>query len=149
MTKIYTMRSRSKRKPRFRVNRLKRSVTDEGLTGWVNGKEASDIEERFSRSLRQRKKGFHFRVNFPTTVSIPGEDKEVDFLVDQGGQFRAVEIDGEFGHKTASQKGKDQLREILLNETLGRNNILPIIRVPWTQLETQEKANAYVQRTFG
>ncbi len=148
MTKIYTMRRRSKRKPRMRLNRLKRSAPAENLSGWVNGMEASDIEERFSKALRRIRKDFNFRVNFRTAVSVPGEDKEIDFLVDRGGQFQAVEVDGEIGHKTSSQQGKDQLREILLNEALERQNILPIMRVPWWQLDTQDKANDFVLRTF-
>jgi hypothetical protein len=51
----------SSRTVRFNLNRLDppRVRTDpEPLTGWVNGLEASDIEERYARALRNRKIDF-------------------------------------------------------------------------------------------
>ena len=75
----YKWKTPSKRRPRFGVNRLQRPVANEGLTGWVNGKEASDIEERFARALRNNNVDYSFRIDIPTAVSIPGEDKKSTF----------------------------------------------------------------------
>ena len=140
----YKMKVPSKRRPRFGVNRLSRPVANEGLTGWVNGKEASDIEERFARALRNNNVDYSFRIDIPTAVSIPGEDKEIDFLI--GDAVRtAVEIDGEIGHKTEGQQARDIVREILVNEQLKKAGIRPTVRIPWTKLLDQETANRTVQ----
>jgi hypothetical protein len=139
--KPYKLKVPSRRTPRFRVNRLKRNLgVEENLTGWVNGKNASDIEERFAKALRAKRVDFKFRVDVRTAISIPGRDREIDFLIDLGGRWRAVEVDGEIGHKNMGQKSRDVVREIYINESLRKEGILPIARVHWRKLQNQEMA---------
>lgn len=129
---------------RFRMNRLPRpseNPDEEPLTGVVQGLEASDIEERFARAHYQLKVDFRFQWYVHTAVGIPGEDKQVDFLTDFSGTQIAFEIDGEIGHKTIEQQEYDDFRDALVNEQLARMGILPIVRVPWFDLETQEQTN--------
>jgi very-short-patch-repair endonuclease len=112
------------------------------LTGWVHGLEASDIEERFARALRGINKEFSFQIQIPTAISIPHEEKEVDFILDN---IQPVEVDGEIGHKTIAQKENDSERDALLNTEFMRMGMLPIIRIPGWRLDTQELADNTVR----
>jgi hypothetical protein len=119
---------------------------DEQLTGVIQAKEASDIEERFARALYKLQRTFTYEYDVDTAVSIPGEQRVVDFIVDVGGIYQAFEIDGEFAHKTLEKKEEDMMREIVVNEALGYSNILPIVRVSWELLQSQAEADYNVRR---
>ena len=80
-----------------------------------------------------------------TTHSIPGQEKEVDFVV-YDGQPQPIEIDGTYAHKSGEQKANDSVRDAILNETLSGYGFLPIIRIPGTELETQAVTLAIVER---
>ena len=82
-----------------------------------------------------------------TAHSIPGQEKEVDFVV-YDGQPQPIEIDGAYAHKSAEQKANDMTRDAILNEELSKHGYLPIIRVPGTELETQEDTTAVVEEIF-
>ena len=123
---------------RFGMNRISRATDSEGLTGIVQGQDASDLEERVARSLYKRKLEFVFQYEVRTAVSLPHEDRFVDFIVNDIGTWQALEIDGEIGHKTQSQKEKDEMRDVFVNEALKWEGIEPIIRIGWEKLETQE-----------
>lgn len=138
----------SNRNERMNTNRVKTFKDDEGLTGYVNGEKASDLEERFARALRLQNIEFSFQVDIQTSVSIPGEDKSVDFLVFRGLTY-PVEIDGEIGHKTEAQKAEDAIKETLLNEIFGYQGVQPLMRVAWYDLENQDMADQIVKELFG
>jgi hypothetical protein len=118
------------------------------LTGFVNGKRASNLEERFARGLHSAKLSFIFQYKVPVAGTLPGKEKVVDFLVERGLRY-PVEIDGLIAHHTTAQKGQDVVREILINHAFIQRGILPIRRVKWWQLETQEMANRVVRELFG
>jgi hypothetical protein len=135
----------------FDLNRLEQITTlpdPKPLTGFVNGMRASDLEERFARGLRGAGLRFRFQYLVSVVDSLPGKEKVVDFLVEKG-FFYPIEIDGLIAHHTAAQKGKDLVREILLNDKFKQRGIYPIQRVKWWQLETQEMANRIVRELFG
>jgi len=138
----YKLRSRP---PKMPLNRLAGVSNDERLTGYVKGKEASDLEERFARALANTGKDFDFQQEFMTPHSIPGQEKEVDFVV-YDGQPQPIEIDGTYAHKSGEQKANDVVRDAILNDELGKRGYLPIIRIPGTELGTQENTTAIVER---
>lgn len=133
------------RPPKMPLNRMAGASDSEVLSGYVKGKEASDLEERFARALYNKGMDFDFQRDFMTPHSIPGQEKEVDFVV-YSGQPQPVEIDGTYAHKSGEQKANDVTRDAILNETLGGHGYLPIIRVPGSDLETQEDTLAVVER---
>ncbi len=134
----------SSRPPKLPLNRLGGHSDDEVLSGYVKGKSASDLEERFARALYNKGKDFDFQQEFMTPHSIPGQEKEVDFVV-YDGQPQPIELDGTFAHKSAEQKANDVIRDAILNEVLSRYGYLPIIRIPGTELESQEDTMAVVE----
>jgi hypothetical protein len=129
------------RPPKQPLNRI--AVTNEGerLTGFVQGKEASDLEERFARALTKAGREFRFQVEVTTAVTIPGEENQVDFLVDD---IWPTEVDGTFTHKTGSQRAHDELRDAIVNDTTRDWGWNPIRRVPGDTLDSQEEADRVV-----
>lgn len=118
------------------------------LTGFVMGKAASDIEEVYARALRSAGYTFVFDFALKTKLSTPGRKNQIDFLVNISEVWHAIEIDGEFAHKTNSKKLQDQQRDIFVNEQLKKENIKPIQRVMYTDLMSQNQANSFVRRQF-
>ena len=149
--KPYTYPIPSQKASQFGLNRLEKIsplADPQPLTGFVNGVRASDLEERFARGLSRA--GLHFKFQYPVIVvgCLPGVEKHVDFLVEKG-YFYPIEIDGLIAHHTTAQKGKDLVREVLLNQEFIRRGIHTIQRVKWWQLETQEMADRIVRDLFG
>ena len=136
---------KSKRTERFTLNRWNVSLPtdDPPLTGWVQGQQASDIEERVARSLDAEGLAYSFNVPIATAVSLPGEKKVVDFLIHDLGI--PLEVDGEIGHKTQAQQGNDTVRDLLLNPVLARDGFSEIVHLPWWKLDTQEETNVAVR----
>jgi hypothetical protein len=152
MLKPYQYKRRSKareRSPKSRLEQINIQSDPIPLTGWVNGREASDIEERFARALKSFGLEFMFQLGVVTPHSPPERKKYVDFVVLSEGIFHPVEVDGQIGHRTSAQRGKDTIREILLNMTFVKWGYMPLIRVMWNELETQEMADVVVRRLFG
>ena len=133
------------RPPKMPLNRLAGASEDERLTGFVHGKEASDLEERFARALDKNNHGYAFEYVILSNVGLPGEENQIDFVVDD---IYPVEIDGNFTHKSAEQKAHDQQRDAILNEQLSDWGWQPIERIPGDFLETQEAANQIVREQF-
>jgi hypothetical protein len=142
------------------ANRAQAQKEVEGLTQTVQGKRASDIEERFARALdgNERVEGYDFIVHQITGANLPGE-AQLDFLVTSGGQQYAVQIDGEFAHKSAEQRAGDAVQDARLSEALGNVIAAPapvagipinglIARVPGLLLEDQAAADAIVEELF-
>ena len=134
--KRYRYKGSSGRRARFNINRPQPAKDRlDNLTGWVNGKEASDIEEIFSLALRHHRREYGFRVELPIQGSP--DWKEVDYIVDA---TWPTEIDGKIGNDTAAEQEKDYIREIALNETFKKIGLMPMVRVKWWELETIEQA---------
>lgn len=116
----------------------------EQLTGQVNGMKASDIEERFAKSMSkmQNIKGFMFRYVFFGPRNSSGS-VEVDYIASTAqGRVYAVLIDGEYAHKSAAQKERDKTRTQKLWEQLKNQISAPPIRIPADKLSSQDASDA-------
>ena len=116
---------------------------EEGLTGFVQDKEASDLEERFSRALYAYNIDFTFQVSVDTAYTLPHQEKQVDFMV-YAGQPQPWEVDGQWIHKSAEQKQYDRDRDAQIDEALRGQGYLPVARVTEEYLGTQDGANLFV-----
>lgn len=123
--------------------RLRPTAGDEGLTGFVQGKEASDLEERFARALSTYGLDYTFKFYVETSYTLPYQEKQVDFVV-QRGQPEPWEVDGEFTHKSAEQQEYDQARDAQVNEALMPYGYRPVQRVTEEYLGTQDGADLFV-----
>jgi len=121
------------------LNRLSEDSAQEILTGLVQGKTASDIEERFAKSLYRRNIRFEFQVSFIAGMNMPGEIR-LDFLIIDN-FVQPVQIDGEFAHKTSEQKARDNWNDAILNDRLVGTGALPVIRIDGEYMQTQEDSN--------
>lgn len=136
------------------TNRVSSEKEEEGLTGYVQGWEASDIEERFARALDDMNLQYSFRDHyFGPARNTPGAI-EVDFMVENGGYW-PVQIDGEYAHRTAQQRERDRLNDARLNQYFNSHGVNVVSRVPdgnrfmVGDLDTQEGANMVVEDLFG
>ncbi len=105
------------------MSREDREPIKKEVGGMIQGKKAYATEVAWAKGLDRANKPYVFQYEVPTAYTLPGRGKQVDFVVDG---IWADEIDGEIGHKTASQKAKDAERDILISENLhelGLNNI--------------------------
>lgn len=127
-------------------------LPEENLTHKVQGKRASDIEERSAKAIYKLSDWkFSFRVRIsPLTRSITTRilgiagEYEIDFLCFRGDIVQPILIDGEYSHfKSDAQKLEDERRESVINSVIGRQGAQPVIRVPYYQLNTQERADRY------
>ena len=151
LIKVYKYKVPSPRRERLQMNRvarIKAEADEVPLTGWVHGKRATDIEERFARALMRMGLDFRFQVPVATRVSLPGHERIVDFIVETGLKI-PVEVDGPRGHNNSAQQGMDEVREMLLNEVFRWWGYSPLERVPWWRLNTQEGARILVRELFG
>ncbi len=127
----------SSRTERMDVNRLKPVKADEEvLLGHLRGIEATDIEERTGKALSFNKKPYSFQIDMPIEGSP--DWKSIDFIVDN---LWPLEVNGEIGHDTSAEQGKDLIREIQLNETFEKRGLMPMTVIWWYDLENQEQAN--------
>lgn len=155
MPKPYRYKKKSRRTGQgahFDLDRLERlsvKADEIPLTGFVNGLKASDLEERVARALRMLNVEFGFQVPFETSGSLPGQEKNVDFVVQAGGMFIPIAVDGKIGHNTSAQKGKDSVRETLLNEVFKRYGLRPLVRIKWDQVDTQALAVRTIRQLLG
>ena len=140
----YKLRPRPPKQP---LNRMAGQSEDERLSGFVHGQEASTLEERFARALQQRGLRFIFQHRIDTPYQIPGQQNEIDFVVNEYGTH-PIEVDGMWIHKSAAAKAKDKLRDAILDDILGKQGWRPIVRVPGNELENQERANEVVGVLF-
>jgi len=119
------------------------SPVGEALTGWVLGKEASDLEERFYRAGKAD--GRTRRLVFRRIFGAPSRSMygaiELDFLVWAGSMY-AVQIDAERFHQTAAAINRDSRQDERLVLILRYYNIDRIHRIQGKHLQTQAKAQA-------
>lgn len=124
----------------------------EQLTGAVQGKPASDIEERTARSLDKLNDwGYSFRVRInPLThrlsqvfTNLKGE-LEIDFLVQRGNQVIPILVDGEISHYLADwQRTVDEQKTAEIDLYMRAYNAQPAVRVEYWRLANQEMSDAY------
>ena len=124
----------------------------EVLTGIVQEKKASDIEERSAKAIDKLldwEYTFLVRISplsgrvTETFRNLPGEF-EIDFLCQRGAELFPILIDGEVSHFLAQwQKLQDEEREAVINDSLKKYGALPVVRVPFWEVSTQEKADRY------
>lgn len=142
------------------ANRAEPQNDVEVLDKVVQGKRASDIEERFARGLDKTASvdGYDFIVHEITGANLPGE-AQLDFLVYSGGEQFAVQIDGQFAHKSAAQRESDRIQDARLSQAIKDQVSAPfptagvpanglIARVPGLLLETQAAADQLVSEMF-
>lgn len=123
----------------------------EVLTGYIGNDKASDLEERSARSLDASKVIFNFRVQFiPSSPPIVISNKlgrnqlgsiEADFIFERDSVLTAVQVDGEFAHKTAEQIEGDRLKDAKLKNIMYQLGGGSVIRVPHFWLETQDQCD--------
>ena len=122
------------------LNRMGGTTEEEVLTGYVNGKAASDLEERWAGAERRAGREFIFLYIVDTPFQLPGEGNQIDFM-DTTNVWQPIEIDGNFAHKSAQQRAEDDARDAILNQALAEDGILPIARVPGDDIPTPEEAD--------
>jgi len=128
-----------------KTNRPQRQKTNENLTGFVDGQKASDIEERFARSLAKNRRvdSFVFQPSYIAGRNMPGEIR-LDFMVYSGMVMFPIQVDGAFAHKTIAQKSEDANKDAILNDHLRGSGAMPVERVDGTLLETQDDSDRWV-----
>lgn len=145
--KVYQYRIPLAVKKTVRLNRLPPlalEVDPQPLSGRLQGKKATDIEERVGRALSRLRLPFRFQVLLPVPGSLPGRGKRLDFLIQNGWQ-QPLEVDGPRWHITSAQLGQDRLREALLNQVFRRIGWRPLKRLKWWQLQDQASADRAVR----
>jgi hypothetical protein len=144
----YKLKVPRKQKIDSPLNRVDEPKEEEGLTGFVGDWEASDIEERFARSLSKEGIAFSFREHFfGPTRTTPGA-VEVDFLVQVGPEIYPVFLDGEYAHKSQSQKDTDKLKDARFDELGMGYGFNPSTRIEGEKLQTQEDTDEVVKEMF-
>lgn len=148
--KVYRFKATRPTEDYFPLNRIKPLPgNEEGLTGLVHGIPASDIEERFARSLDRMGIPYEFQKSLLAPSNLPGNYK-LDFLVynPKDGRLYPIAVDGEFAHKSAAQRAKDTLKDIMLNSA-KQGEYQPVERLDYTKLDSQEIADQTVNDLFG
>ena len=131
--------------------------TDENLTGFVDGKDASDLEERFARALVKLAIPSQFRAR--VNPLVPGDitkahrnilgEVEIDFLANYMNRIYAILIDGEIAHfRSEWQKEVDAEKTFKINTALAPFHAKPVIRIPYWYLSNQLMANAQAEEIF-
>jgi hypothetical protein len=123
--------------------KLKPDRVDDTQQYYVHGKKATDLEYFFATALDKFEHDYIFIYYFSTPFTVPGQEKQIDFMVDDDYPY---EIDGGYAHKSAQQKAEDLVRDQVMNEFLRKIGKKDITRVKETLVDTQEKANAFVEQ---
>ena len=123
-------------------------VEQEILTGFVHGKKASALEERFAKALDEARLQFIFQYPVYGAYQIPGEENKIDFMVFDGPILIPVEPRGGFIHQSPSKKEKDKRRSQILNEVLQRMGIREIITLKPDEPRDMDNAREIVRSLF-
>jgi hypothetical protein len=145
LPKPYKMKIKAK--PQLPMSVVKPTVAKEKeqLMGMVNDMKASDIEERFAKSLDKLGLRYYFRLPVGAPRGMPGYN-ELDFLVQSGG-FYPVQIDGEYSH--LGSEARDAIADIKIMKGLCEYNPQPIRHVLYTRLSNQKAADMVAREIFG
>lgn len=119
------------------------------LTGQVQGKKASNLEEMLARSLEKddRVSWFSFRRVYGAPIRSTVGAIELDFYVNAGAEY-PIQVDAEFTHKDAATRAHDSLQDMLLDRQLQGTGARPVQRLRFTGRETQEEVDAIEERLF-
>jgi len=114
------------------------------LTGQVQGDRASQYEERFARALDKNENVQRF--DFLPQYILPrgyGGGIQLDFMVHAGGLLYPIQIDGDWIHRSAEAKARDEFQDTVLNNYMMQHSIttIPIERILGSLLETQDEAD--------
>ena len=147
---------RRTRRPEYTSEGVGRTGSAENLVGVIQGKTASDIEERMAKAFDKLEINYEFRARISSLAlgerkltkamaNLPGE-LEIDHLIDAG-QVIPVMIDGEIAHfMTRHQADQDKEKTALVNE-FGRGlGWHEVIRIPFTEIKSQEEADSVARR---
>lgn len=117
----------------------------EELPGLIAGHKVSDIEARFYLAAANHADvdSISMQVSLVAGRNLPGEIR-LDFLLHSNGIRFPVFTDGEYWHRTAEAKAKDDYQEDLVNQILAGTYSMRVQRVPGTDLETLEEARRAV-----
>jgi hypothetical protein len=130
---------------------ISRVTAPEILTGYVQGKKASDIEERMGKAFDKLGAGYGFRERLSPLLSgsrrlskvirnLPGE-LEIDFLV-QFGVVRPIQVNGEIGHFMAPwQAIVDLDKNGMIDQFGAQLGWQPVVGIPFTDILTQDMAD--------
>ena len=127
----------------------------EFFTGQVQGKKASELEERFARSLDRARLGYNFRMRIDPqgslTQMITNElgEVEIDFMVYEGWRMYPVQIDGEIAHfHGAWEQERDRNKDDIVNDVIGKMGGAKVMRIPffeiWTEYDSDLKAKRLI-----
>jgi hypothetical protein len=133
-----------------------RTGTKEVLTGFVNGMDASDLEERVARSLDKLEAAYDFRIRISPEVmgqrhltkqfaNVRGE-VELDFLVEHGNRVYPIFVDGQISHFfTSWQADVDKVKTNVANEFGSRLGWHEAIRIPFWKLTSQDATDETIR----
>jgi len=158
--KIYRYKSRAIQAPNYNQSKsVQRIGIEEVLTGLVQGQSASDLEERWARSMDRLGVQYDFRVRLSPLVAgtrrigvaaqnAPGEI-EIDFLAYHNGDTVPVQIDGEIAHfMTPAQAEADKEKTEAINATMEQVGAKELTRIPFTEILTKEMADRKAELLF-
>ena len=158
--KIYKYKSRAIQAPDYNQSKsVQRIGIEEVLTGLVQGQSASDLEERWARSMDRLGVQYDFRVRLSPLVAgvrrigvaaqnAPGEI-EIDFLAYHNGDTVPVQIDGEIAHfMTPAQAEADKEKTEAINATMEQVGAKELTRIPFTEILTKEMADRKAELLF-
>ncbi len=120
---------------------------EEPLTGFVQGKEASDLEENVGWAHEFLGIQFFFKYNV-SLLGLQDSFKEIDFVGIVGPWYQPIEVDGDIGHITEAQQGADELRDALLESELFVFGFRQIIRLPERDVDSREKALEQIREIY-
>lgn len=128
---------------------------EESLSGLVQRKPASDIEERTAISLSKMQIPFTFQARINPLAgltemkeNLPGE-VEIDFLTEYLGRLYPLNIQGEISHFFAAwQRDRDVKKKIRIDSALSAYKAHELILVPFTKLRTQDDADRFYRYGF-
>ena len=128
-----------------------RVTVPEVLTGYVQGKKASDIEERMGKAFGKLGAGYEFRARLSPLLNgsrvlsqmirnLPGE-LEIDFLV-MHGVVRPIQVNGEIGHFMAPWQAQVDIDKNAMIDQFGAMlGWMPVVGIPFVDILTQEMAD--------
>ena len=125
---------------------------EEFLTGYVHGKRASALEERFAMALDFFGMTFIFQFEVDSAYSLPGEGKRIDFIIMTGGLGIPIEIGASFIHDSPSKKEEERARQAIINDILPLMGIQrlgdPLFEVEFDRPWSFEDAKDLVSKLF-
>ena len=142
---IYKWR-RKRRLRRPDIPSLRIGKPAENLVGVVQGRKATDIEERMYKAFLRNgvdENNIDYQPSFIAGRNMSGEIRP-DFALYGMGLIQIWYADGDFFHRTAAQRAKDEMNDAILFQRMDGQIEFPI-RISGSDLETQQKADAAVR----